>query len=262
MGALNGKVALVTGGGSGLGRAVVDRFLDEGASVAVLERSPSAAAALEAAFAGCSLQVSIGDVRSPGDNRHAVETACDTFGKLDIFVGNAGIYDNRAALGDIPLERLPDAFSELFSINVLGYLMGVRAALDELRRNKGSVVLTASVSSYTAGFGGALHVASKHAIAGLVRQLAWELSPDVGVNAVAPGYVPTGLSGIEALGQAASQTGPKPEGLPLGEIRTPEDHAGLYVFLASDAGRISTGAVYPADGGLAMTGPAFKGWNG
>lgn len=74
--------------------------------------------------------------------------------------------------------------------------------------------------------------------------------------------MPTGLAGLEALGQVASQTGPKPEGLPLGEIRTPEDHAGLYVFLASDAGRISTGAVYPADGGLAMTGPAFKGWNG
>lgn len=261
MGALNGKVALVTGGGSGLGRAVVERFLFEGASVIVLENSAPSATALKEAYPDAKLDVAVGDVRSADDNRRAVGIATNTYGRLDIFIGNAGVYDNRAALADIPLDDLTDAFNELFSINVMGYLMGVRAALDELRRNRGAIVFTASVSSYTAGFGGALYIASKHAVAGLVRQLAWELGPEISVNAVAPGYVPTGLSGLEALGQSASTTGPPPKGLPLEEIRTPEEHAGLYVFLASSAGRITTGAIYPADGGLGITGPAFKGWN-
>ena len=261
MGALAKKVALVTGGGSGLGRAVVERFLSEGGAVVVLEKSVETGAALEKIFAGADLRLVTGDVRSVADNFRAVEVAKNIFGKLDIFVGNAGIYDNRTALEDIPAELLPDAFGEIFSVNVLGYLLGVRAAMTELKRNGGTVVLTASVSSYTAGFGGALYIASKHAVAGLVRQLAWELGPDVYVNGVAPGYVPTGLSGLEVLGQKISTTGPKAENLPLHEIRTPEDHANLYAFLASEAGRISTGAIYPADGGLGVTGPAFKGWS-
>src|SRR5579863_2609171 len=189
-GALTGKVALVTGGGSGLGRAVVDRFVREGARVGVLERSARKAAELAEQFDREVLSVTVGDVRSAEDNVRAVADVTRRFEKLDVFVGNAGVYDNRARLDELPIDRLGAAFDELFSINVKGYLLGARAVLEELRRSRGAILFTASVSSYAAGFGGALYVASKHAIAGLTRQLAWELSPDIRVNAVAPGYVP------------------------------------------------------------------------
>lgn len=258
---LAGKVALVTGGGSGLGHAVVERFLNDGACVVVLERSSTLAAAMAENFQGRQLEVCVGDVRHADDNRRAVEAARARFGRLDIYVGNAGIYDNRASLEDLCLDSIDAAFDELFSINVKGYLMGVRACLDELKRNQGCVVFTASVSSYTAGYGGVLYVAAKHAIVGLVRQLAWELGRHgIRVNAVAPGYVPTGLSGVASLGQGRTSTGPQAENLPLGRICKPEEYAGLYALLASDAGRVSTGTVLEADGGLAMAGPSFKGW--
>jgi NAD(P)-dependent dehydrogenase (short-subunit alcohol dehydrogenase family) len=259
MAALTGKVALVTGGGSGLGRAIVGRFIREGASVGVLEQSPQKAADLANEFDSARLSVTVGDVRNPEDNRRAVGTACERFGKLDIFVGNAGIYDNRVPLADIPLESVSAAFDELFAVNVKGYLLGVRAAIEELRRSKGCIIFTASVSSFSAGFGGVLYVASKHAIAGLTRQLAWELGPDIRVNAVAPGYAPTELRGLESLGQGKSGTAPAPENLPLQRISSAEDYADLYVLLASDTGRIATGSVFVADGGLSVAGPAFRG---
>jgi NAD(P)-dependent dehydrogenase (short-subunit alcohol dehydrogenase family) len=261
MSALSGKIALVTGGGSGLGRAIVARFLREGAAVGVLEKSSESAAALTRDFDKSTLCVTVGDVTKADDNRRAVDEVRKRFGKLDVFVGNAGIYDNRAKLTDIPLERMGQAFDELFSVNVKGYLLGVRAAIDELRRSNGCVVLTGSVSGSTPGFGGVLYVASKHAVAGLVRQLAWELAPDIRVNGVAPGYVPSGLRGLESLGQGKSGTGPSAENLPLGRICTPDEYADLYVLLASDAGRVATGSVFSADGGLSVAGPAFKGRN-
>lgn len=260
MAALTGKVALVTGGGSGLGRAIVGRFIREGACVGVLERAQQKAADLQDEFDSDHLSVTVGDVRSPDDNRRAVAAVCEQFGKLDIFVGNAGIYDNRVPLADIPLESVSAAFDELFAVNVKGYLLGVRAAVEELRRSKGCILFTASVSSFNAGFGGALYVASKHAIAGLTRQLAWELGPDIRVNGVAPGYAPTGLRGLESLHQGKTGTAPAPENLPLQRISSAEEYADLYVLLASDTGRIATGSVFVADGGLSVTGPAFRGW--
>lgn len=261
MGALSGKVALVTGGGSGLGRALVERFIREGARVGVLERSEPRAAELAKAHSADELCVVVGDVSKADDNRRAVERVRETFGRLDVFVGNAGIYDNRIALAELRIEDIGPAFDELFSVNVKGYLLGVRAALDELRRAKGCILLTSSISGLAAGFGGVLYIASKHAIVGVVRQLAWELGPDIRINGVAPGYMPTELAGLSSLGQGKSSTGPKPENLPLGEIRRPEDYADLYVLLASDGGRVATGSMFSADGGLSVTGPAFKGWN-
>ncbi len=261
MAALAGKVALVTGGGNGLGRAIVERFLREGAAVSVLERSEKAAKELIADFSGQPIHVVVGDVRSPSDNHTAATETVAMRGGLDIFIGNAGLYDNRVQLADLSLDELSVGFDELFAVNVKGYMLGIRAALEPLRARRGCVVLTASVSSHTAGFGGLLYVTSKHAVAGMVRQLAWELAPDVRVNGVAPGYIPTSFSGLSSLGQGPSTTGLQPATLPLGEIRTAEDYTDLYVLLASNGGRVATGAVFGADGGLAVAGPAFKGWD-
>ena len=129
MGWLNNSVSLITGGGSGLGRALVERFIAEGAQVGVLERDSGKAQQLEQDF-GERIRVTVGDVTSWDDNRSAVAATVEAFGKLDTFIGNAGVFDYFQALADTPGEKLGAAFDELFSVNVKGYLLGAKAARD------------------------------------------------------------------------------------------------------------------------------------
>jgi len=249
----------VTGGATGLGRAIVRRFLAEGASVAVLQRTEERAAALRKETAGSPVVVTTGDARSLEDNERAVADAVKAFGGLDCFVGNAGIYDGRLALGDYPRDKLSASFDELFATNVRGYLLGTYAALPHLRRSRGTVVFSASVSSVAAGWGGVLYVAAKHAIVGLTKQLAFELAPEVRVNAVAAGYVATRLRGLATLEQGESKAGRTEDPaarLPLRTTPTADDYADLYVMLASQASRATlTGSVLLADGGASLWGP-------
>ena len=250
---LEGKTALITGAASGIGRAVAARFLSEGANVVAFDRVASSP---ECDFQARTYASVVGDVRSAEDNRHAVELAVSRFGRLDIFVGNAGLYDNRRAFRSFSAPELDAAFDELFGVNVKGYLLGALAAADALAKARGCILFTSSVSGARAGFGGALYVAAKHAVNGLTKQLALELAPDIRVNAVAPGYVPTGLRGLESLGQDASITGPAPSQMPLQTVPTADDFAAAYVFLASDAcTRTATGTVLALDGGAAVRGP-------
>ena len=162
MGGAEGQVVLVTGGGSGLGRAIVERFYAEGARVVVLDR---ARRSVESAVEGLGDRVFAveGDVSRYEDNQRAVSSAVERFGKLDAFIGNAGVFDYGLALADIPERRLDAAFDEVFATNVKGYLFGVRAALPALVRSRGSVVLTLSSASAHAACGGILYTASKHA---------------------------------------------------------------------------------------------------
>ncbi len=249
---LEGKTALITGAASGIGLAVARRFLAEGANVVGLDRTATLAGSFPAhAFASI-----IGDVRSAEDNQRAVELAVDRFGGLDVFVGNAGLYDNRRALRTFSAAELDAAFDELFGVNVKGYLLGALAAADALAKARGCILFTSSISGAHAGFGGSLYVAAKHAVNGLTKQLALELAPDIRVNAVAPGYVPTGLRGLESLGQAAYTDGPAAGQMPLQALATADDYAAAYVFLASDAcARTATGTVLGLDGGSAIRGP-------
>src|SRR5687768_11169865 len=121
MGWLDGDVAVVTGAGSGLGRALVDRFVAEGARVVAFDRAPDRVAAVEEKHPGAVLGVA-GDVTVAADNERAVARAVETFGRLDTFVGNAGLFDYGARLRDTPMEQLSRAFDELFAVNVKGYL--------------------------------------------------------------------------------------------------------------------------------------------
>ena len=131
----------------------------------------------------------VGDVTSAADNARAVDVALTRFGRLDSFVANAGMFDYGAGLVDTPVESLERAFDELFAVNVKGYLLGAKAAAPALIESRGSLLMTASMSSTHAGVGGVVYTASKHAVVGLVRQLAFELAPAVRVNGVAPGFM-------------------------------------------------------------------------
>src|SRR6266567_2847098 len=143
MGWLDGQVALVTGGGSGIGRAVVSRFVEEGARVAVMERAVERADAVRAAFGAAVIAIG-GDVAQLADNKHAVSETISSFGRLDVFVGNAGIFDVYAKIAELPEDELTRAYDELFGVNVKGCVFGARAALPALRETGGSIIFTAS----------------------------------------------------------------------------------------------------------------------
>lgn len=200
MGWLEGQVALVTGGGSGIGRAVVARFLEEGARVGVLERVAARGEQLRTDFGKAVVPIA-GDVTQLAGNKRAVAETVSAFGRLDIFVGNAGVFDRSLPLADFPEAKLSEACDELFGVNVKGCILGAKAALPELLKTDGCMIFTASVAGLNSGGGGALYTASKHAVVGLIRQLAMELGPRIRVNGVAPGGTRTDLRGLAVLGQ-------------------------------------------------------------
>ncbi|MSP43499.1 MAG: 3-(cis-5,6-dihydroxycyclohexa-1,3-dien-1-yl)propanoate dehydrogenase [Alphaproteobacteria bacterium] len=258
MGQLEGQVALVTGGASGIGAAVVARYLEEGAKVGVLVRDAAQAASVAKTHKDVS--VTIGDVRELADNEKAVANTVAAHGKLDVLVGNAGIWDFMASLDSTPREQLAGMCDEIFAVNVKGYLLAAATALSELRKTKGCMIFTASTSSYFTGGGGPVYVAAKHAVLGLIRALAHELAPDVRVNGVGPGGTLTPLTGSIVAGQGNRQMSALPgidaavgKSTPLGFIAQPENHAGHYVLLASRRdGAYTTGTVFMSDGGIGI----------
>ena len=256
MGVLEDQVALVTGGGSGIGRAIVARFIEEGARIGVLERVAARAEELRGAFGDKVIGIP-GDVAQLADNKRAVAETVRAFGRLDVFVGNAGVFDVYASIADMPEEQLSRAYDELFGVNVKGVIYGARAALPELGKTSGSMVFTASVAGLNSGGGGALYTASKHAVVGLIRELAVELAPSIRVNGVAPGGTMTDLRGLQSLGNddrsqfaAPGMADRLSAGNPLHMALEPADLAGAYLFLSSrrDARGI-TGTIVTVDAG-------------
>ena len=250
MAALQDRSVLLTGAGSGLGLALLDRFVQEGANLTILERSPEKVAAVERRF-GPEVRCVTGDVTSPADNQRAVDAALAAHGSLDVFIGNVGVWDfNASFLGTSPSD-LARAFDEMYAVNVKGYLLGARACVDALRASFGCMIFTLSNASFYPGGGGVLYTSSKHAGVGLVRQLAYELAPEVRVNAVAPGGMATDLRGPKAFGQEKQSIS---DVMPIGEYMRnnsalqvhiePADYTGPYVMLASEKdARTTTGVV-------------------
>src|SRR5579863_2744623 len=156
MGWLDGRVALVTGGGSGFGRAVAARFVEEGARVAVMDRVAARAEAMRQEF-GAAVVAIAGDVSRLADNKRAVADTVGAFGRLDIFVGNAGIFDGFTPLAEIPEEKLGASCDELFAVNVRGVLLGAKATLAELGKTRGCMIFTASVAGLNSGGGGPIY---------------------------------------------------------------------------------------------------------
>ena len=260
MRALDGEVVLITGGASGLGRAIAERFLEEGAKLCILDRSADRLGEFAATHPE-QIEAVAGDVRSVADNAKAVERTVAKFGRLDCAIGNAGIWDYSVSLDALPADRMDAAFDEVFHINVKGYLHLAKAALPALVRSSGALIFTVSNAGFDPAGGGPLYTASKHAVVGLIRQLAYELAPHVRVNGVAPGPIETDLRGPQSLGLAERSIGSvnlssvAAPNVPLGKVPATSDYAGAYVFLASRRdSRPATGGVVNLDTGIAIRG--------
>lgn len=195
--ALKDKVVLITGGNSGIGEAVTRRFIQEGAKVSIIGRSIETLKKMKEEF-GEEILINQGDVSKYEDNEKAVQATVKQFGKLDVLVANAGVFDGFAKFADVTPDALSEAYDFLLNINVKGSFFGA-AALEELQKSNGNIIFTVSGASFYPDGGGVWYTASKHAQIGLMRQLAFELAPNIRVNAVAPGGTLTALSVIPPL---------------------------------------------------------------
>ncbi|WP_068422636.1 SDR family NAD(P)-dependent oxidoreductase [Rhodococcoides kyotonense] len=242
---LEGQVALVTGGGSGIGRAVVHSMAASGARVVVADLSGEAAARVAAEIGPGAVAIEA-DVTNPDDAVAMVRAAQDHFGSIDVAVNNAGIgMPVKSPVGTTSDEL----WRTVLAVNLDGAFMCLRAQVAEMaaQGRGGAVVNVASVMGAVASPGAGPYVASKHALVGLTKAAALDYAPNsIRINAVGAGFVDTPLltgrdpKWIESI--AASH--------PLGRLGKPDEVASVITFLASPAASFMTGAYVPVDGGF------------
>ena len=255
-----GKVALLTGGGGGIGRATALAFAKAGAKVVVVDRDAAAGEATAGIIKqqGGEAKFIAADVTKSVDVANYVKETLAAFGKIDCFFNNAGIEGSLAHTADYD-EAM---FDQVIGINVKGVFLGLRHVLPVLIAQKsGAVVNTASVAGLVATPGMPAYVASKHAVIGLTKTAAGEVARQgVRVNAVCPGPVDTRM--IHALEKMISPDDPDAVGkryasvIPSGRYTTPEEIANMVLFLSSDLASNITGAQYVVDGGRTAIGGA------
>lgn len=249
---VEGKIVLVTGGGSGIGRAIARAFLDNGARVAVVgRRAEKLAETLDGHEAGLSLAADIAD---PAAARQVVADVVAHFGRLDVFVNNAAAYLNKPFT-----EMTDDEWDTLLRTNVDAFVHLARAALPELEKTGGNVVAVGSVSGMRGDWGQSGYNATKALVMNFVQSLALDYGGrGVRLNAVAPAFTRTETTA--GVGTDADTLAPFVNRIALGRPGEPEDIAPAVLFLASpDAGYI-TGATLTVDGGTtASTGQPHLG---
>lgn len=249
MGRLQDKVAIVTGSSAGMGKSIVERFLEEGAKVVLADVNEEASQKLaeEHDQNGERTLVVKTDVTSQADIDELVSKSVEKFGQIDILINNAGIMDNFVTVGDLEDEL----WHRVLDINLNGPFKLSRAVINEFKKQgtKGVIVNNASVGGLFGARGGAAYVSSKHALLGLTKNMAATHGTfdNIRVNAIAPGGVHTDIQatidnphaqGLEAI----KNCGPA-------ESTDPVNIANVAVFLASDESEFVNGAIITADGG-------------
>jgi NAD(P)-dependent dehydrogenase (short-subunit alcohol dehydrogenase family) len=248
--ALNGRVGLVTGGGSGIGREIVRRLAGGGMAVAVLDRDDAAAQAVAAEIGGLLVTA---DVTSPEAVEHAVQATLARFERIDLLVNNAGIAWTGPAL-EMPLDTL----QAMLRVNVEGVFIASRAVLPHMiARRSGSIVNLASWAGKTGAAYFAGYSATKFAVIGLTQALAREMAPHgIRVNAICPGIVvnTTMRTALEAQQRhwRLPETAEREKLIPMGRVSVPDDVARVAAFLASDEAGYITGESINLSGGLLM----------
>jgi NAD(P)-dependent dehydrogenase (short-subunit alcohol dehydrogenase family) len=240
---LDGQVAVITGGASGIGRATAIRFAAEGAAVAVVDRDADAATAVAAEVGGRAYAV---DVRDGDALGLAMQSVADEFGRLDILFNNAGSGDLR------PLHTVDDKlWHRLIDVNLTGTFNGIRAAVPlMLEGGGGAIVNNASVSGLTPTRNEAAYSAAKAGVIALTKSGALEYGPSVRVNCVAPGHVRTPLTAVWE--QFPDVFDPVAAVIPLGRIGHADEIAEVVLFLASRRSSYITGQTLVVDGGISL----------
>lgn len=258
MGRLEGKRAIVTGAGSGIGRASALLFAKEGAKVLAVDvgaESVEATAKMvrEEGGEAIALAADCGDEESV---RGYVQRAIDAFGGLDVVYANAGI-----SSGDVPLfEQEVSMWQEVLRVNLIGPFLAIKHAGPHMvKQGKGSIVCTASVAALRSNAGGSSYSASKAGVVSLVQTTANSLwGTGVRINAVCPGLIETGMTKPVFEYARARGTADRLGQLnPLQRFGMPEEIAAMAAFLASDDASYVNGQAFPVDGGLSSTHP-FK----
>ena len=260
MGALDGKIAIVTGGTSGIGEGIATAFVSEGAQVVIAGRREEEGRALEKRI---GVRFVRADVANEADVKGMIDQTLERFGRLDCLVNNAGIPQPMASIIDVDVAMI----DQILAVNVRGVILGVKhAARVMLPTGAGSIINIGSVAGHRGGLSAHVYTASKGAVSALTRSAAAELGEKgIRVNCISPGAIVTGIFGKNAGLEGAKAD--KVAGVvreifktiqPIPRAGLPEDIAQAAVFLASDASGFINGQDIVIDGGqTAIT----RGWS-
>ena len=242
---LEGKVAIVTGATSGMGRATAYLFAKEGAKLVITGRNEARAKEVvdNIKADGGEARYVLGDASDLSFCDEIVKKTVDAYGTVDILVNNAGML-SLSGVGAVTIEE----WDKIFRVNVDSALKLCQLVAPIMKeKGKGVIVNIASVASFAAHHGFAPYVSSKHAMAGLSKSMAWELGPEIRVNAIAPGLIHTAM--VDGLGGPAALQG-MIDNCPVKRCGQPEDIATVALFLATDDSSFIDGQVIKVDGGF------------
>ena len=243
--AYDGKTVFITGAASGIGQKQANAFLECGANVFAFDCSKDGLKSVKEHYPD-QVQYAVGDVSDSRDVQHAVSQAMSHFSKIDILLNTAGILDGYANT----LETSESLWDSVMDTNVKGMYIVTNAILPfMLQNNAGVIVNMASIAGLVAGGGGAAYTASKHAIIGYTKQMAYDYSRSgIRTNAIAPGAIKTPMNDADFQGDGTIADWVANE-TPAGRWAEPEEVAELTLFLASQKADYMHGVVLPLDGG-------------
>ena len=247
MGKLEGKVALITGGGSGIGRAISTLFAEEGAKVMIADYVAEGGEETVNIIkkSGCEASFVKTDVSKMADVENVVKATVDTYGKLDILINNAGVMQNMAPTHETP----DDEWERVININLKGVFLGMKYAAPEmLKGGGGAIVNAASVAGLVGMAGAPAYCASKGGVVQLTKVAALDYATqNIRVNCICPGVIWTPM--VEAITGGNEQAVAQFTAMePVGRMGKPEEVARAYLFLASDDASFITGVAFPVDG--------------